>query len=134
MHQAGRMRAQPDRGDIPGWAMMIPIGIALFLAAAQTAMWFQARNMCQSAVQVGVRAGRAYNAGPQTGSAAATAYLSQTAGNTASAATVTEQLSATTITVTCRAGALTLLPLPGLTVANQSATAARERFTTPGSP
>jgi hypothetical protein len=29
---------------------------------------------------------------------------------------------------------LTLLPLPGLTVANQSATAARERFTTPGSP
>ena len=114
--------------------MMIPIGFALFLAAAQTAMWFQARNMCQSAAQVGVRAGRAYNAGPHTGSSAATAYLSQTAGNTASPATVTEQLSATTITVTCRAGALTLVPLPGLTVANQSATAARERFTTPGSP
>lgn len=123
-----------DRGDVVGWAIMIPLSIALFLSAVQVAMWYQARNMCQAASQAGVSAGRDLNAGPSAGSTAANDYISTTAGTSVTSAHASEQQTATTVTITCHANAFTLLPLPGLTSTDQSATATRERFTTPGTP
>lgn len=123
-----------DRGDVVGWTIMIPLSIALFLSAVQVAMWYQARNMCQAASQAGVSAGRVLNAGPDAGSKAANDYITTTAGSSVTSAHAREQQTATTVTITCHANAFTLLPLPGLTTADQSATAARERFTTPGTP
>jgi Flp pilus assembly protein TadG len=123
-----------DRGDIVGWAIMIPLSIALFLTAVQAAVWYQARNLCQAAAQAGTRAGAAYNAADGTGSQAAADYLAATADNSVHATHVGEHRTLQTITVTCSANPLTLLPLPGLTTAHQSSTADRERFTTPGTP
>jgi Flp pilus assembly protein TadG len=120
-----------DRGDIVGWAIMIPLSIALFLTAVQAAMWYQARNLCQAAAQAGTRAGAAYNAASGAGSQAAADYLAATGDNSVHATRVGEHRTTQTITVTCSADPLTLLPLPGLTTAHQSSTAARERFTTP---
>ena len=128
------VRAAADRGDIVGWAIMIPLSIALFLTAVQAAMWYQARNLCQAAAHAGTRAGAAYNADDGAGSQAAADYLAATADNSVHATHVGEHRTTQTITVTCSANPLTLLPLPGLTTARQSATAARERFTTPGTP
>src|SRR6266702_1386600 len=65
------VRANNDRGDIVGWAIMIPLSIALFLTAVQAAMWYQARNMCQAAAHAGTQAGKAYNAAGGAGSQAA---------------------------------------------------------------
>jgi hypothetical protein len=106
----------------------------LFLTAVQVAMWYQARNMCQAAAEAGARAGKAFDASGDTGSTAANDYLAQTADKSVAGTRVTEQLTAATILVTCRGTAFTLLPIPGLTTVSQSATAARERFTTPGAP
>lgn len=126
--------ATSDRGDVIGWAIMIPLSIALFLSAVQVAMWYQARTMCQAAAQAGAQAGKTYNAHTDTGRNAANEYLNQTADGSMSSAAVDEQITATTVTISCRANAFTLLPLPGLTTVTQSATAARERFTTPETP
>ena len=126
--------AQPDRGDIPGWAVMIPLALGLFFTGVQVVMWHDARNMCQAAAQVGARAAARLDAGASTGQAAAISYLNQTAGGSARNPMVTEQATPDTVTVTCHADALHIFPLPGLSSANQSATAARERFTTPGTP
>lgn len=138
MRRVDAVRADParwsDRGDVVGWAIMIPLSIALFLSAVQVAMWYQARNMCQAAAQAGVSAGRVLNAGPHAGGGAANDYITTTAGSSVTSAHASEQQTATTVTITCHANAFTLLPLPGLTTADQSATATRERFTTPGSP
>jgi hypothetical protein len=134
MRRVGAVRANNDRGDVIGWAIMIPLSIALFLSAVQVAMWYQARNMCQAAAQAGARSGKAFNASGDAGSGAANNYLAQTADRSVSGARVTESLTATTVSVTCRGNALTLLPIPGLTTVSQSASAARERFTTPGTP
>lgn len=123
-----------DRGDVIGWVIMIPLSITLFLSAVQVAMWFQARNMCQGAAQSGATAGSTLTAGPDDGRAAAQSYITSEAGSSVTSAHASEQQSATTVTVTCHAHAFTLLPLPGLTTADQSATATRERFTTPGTP
>jgi len=125
------VRADTDRGDVVGWAIMIPLSIALFLSAVQVAMWYQARNMCQAASQAGVSAGRTLNAGADAGSTAANDYLTTAAGTSVTSAHASEQQTATTVTVSCHAAAFTLLPLPGLTTTDQSATATRERFTTP---
>ena len=125
------VRAEGDRGDVVGWAIMIPLSIVLFLSAVQVAMWYQARNMCQAAAQAGVSAGRTLNAGADAGSTAANDYITATAGTSVTSAHASEQQTATTVTVSCHAVAFTLLPLPGLTTADQSATATRERFTTP---
>ena len=123
-----------DRGDVVGWVIMIPLSIALFLCAVQVAMWFQARNMCQGAAQSGAAAGSTLTAGRNAGKAAAERYISTEAGSSVTSASASEQQTATTVTVTCHADAFTLLPLPGLTGADQSATATRERFTTPATP
>jgi hypothetical protein len=129
----GQVRAHPDRGDIPGWAIMIPLAIGLFFTGTQVVMWHDARNMCQAAAQIGARAAAALNAGAGSGQAAALNYLDRTAGGSARNPIITEQATPDAVTVTCHADALRIFPLPGLGSANQSATAARERFTTPGS-
>lgn len=134
MRRVRAVRGGADRGDVVGWAIMIPLSIALFLSAVQVAMWYQARNMCQAASQAGVSAGRSYNATANAGGTAANDYLARTAGTSVTSAHAVEHPTATTITVTCHAHAFTLLPLPGLTTADQSATATRERFTTPKTP
>jgi hypothetical protein len=133
-HRAQAIFRDSDRGDVVGWVITLPVALLLFVAAIQAGLWYQARAMCQAAAVTGVQAGKAFNAPPGTGSAAASAYLKVTADNTVSDTQVSEQLSASAVTVSCTGAALTVVPLPGLTTVAQSSTAQRERFTTPGTP
>ena len=133
-HRAEAIFRDRDRGDVVGWVITLPVALLLFVAAIQAGLWYQARAMCQAAAATGVQAGKAFNAPPGSGSAAASAYLKATADNTVSDTQVNEQTSANAITVSCAGTALTVVPLPGLTTVAQSSTAQRERFTTPGTP
>lgn len=130
-----RVLAEPDRGDVIGWVMTVPVIMLLTIGGVQVVMWYQARNVCQAATQAGVRDGKALNASGTAGSTAAANYLSQTGGSSVVGARASETLTATTVTVTCTATAERVIPLPGLSISvSQSATARRERFTTPGAP
>ena len=123
-----------ERGDVVGWVITLPVALLMFVAAVQAGLWYQARAMCQAAAVTGVQAGKAFNAPPGTASAAASAYLKATADGAVSDTRLSEQASATAVTVSCKGAALTVVPLPGLTTVAQSSTAQRERFTTPGTP
>jgi hypothetical protein len=121
-----------DRGDVIGWALMVPVVMALTIGGIQVVMWYQARNVCQAAAHAGVQAGKAMGSSTGAGSAAATNYLSQTGGGSVVGAQASETVTATTVTVTCTANAERVIPLPGFSVAvNQSVSSQRERFTTP---
>jgi hypothetical protein len=133
-HRAETILSDSDRGDVVGWVITLPVALLLFVAAIQAGLWYQARAMCQAAAVTGVQAGKAFNAPPGSGSAAASAYLQATADNTVSDTQVSEQISANAVTVSCKGAALTVVPLPGLTSVAQSSTGQRERFTTPGTP
>lgn len=135
MRRVRRVLAEPDRGDVIGWVITVPVIMLLTIGGIQVVMWYQARNVCQAATQAGVREGKALNAADSAGSTAAANYLSQTGGSSVVGARASEKLTATTITVTCSATAERVIPLPGLSISvSQSATARRERFTTPGAP
>ena len=130
-----RVLAEPDRGDVIGWVITVPVIMLLTIGGVQVVMWYQARNVCQAATQAGVRDGKALNASGTAGSIAATNYLSRTGGSSVVGARAAETLTATTVTVTCTATAERVIPLPGLSISvRQSATARREQFTTPGMP
>jgi hypothetical protein len=136
--RAAAVRAAADRGSgqVVGWAVGFPLAIALFFTVVQTVFWYQARSMCQAAAHAGTQAAKAYNAPAGAGSRAATSYLASVADDSVNHVHTGESMTATSVTVTCHAHAKTLpLPWPsGLTTVDQSSTAARERFTTPGTP
>jgi len=130
-----RVLAEPDRGDVIGWVITVPVIMLLTIGGVQVVMWYQARNVCQAATQAGVRVGKALNASQGAGSAAASNYLTQASGSSVVGARASENLTATTITVTCTASAERVIPLPDFSISvRQSSTARRERFTTPGAP
>lgn len=113
-------------------AVLFPMVLALTFASIQVGMWYQARSICQGAAQAGVRAGRALDvpAGPAA-SAAGSAYLHDVAGTLLLNGRVTASASTDQVRVSCAGQAQRVIPLPGLSVqVNQSAAAARERFTT----
>ena len=90
--------------------------------------------MCRAAAHTGVLTARTLTAPPGAGATAARNYLTATADNSVSHTRIIETSTPTTVGITCRGDALTLLPLPGLTVVTGTATAGRERFTTAGAP
>ena len=127
-------RADRDRGSVTvEVAILFPMVIVVTLAGIQMAMWFHARDLCQASAQAGVRAARAEGAPVGSGTQAADAYLKQTGGDSVLDPSVDENGStATAVRVHVRARVPSLVPLPGFSFTiDQSATAGRERFTTP---
>ena len=129
-----RVRSGGDRGSVE-LAITIPVVLTLTLGGVQVATWYHARNACQSAARAGVRAGRTLDAPAGVAQAAAASYLSETGGDMVVGVRIAEQLSASTVTVTCTGSAPRIIPLPGFSISvRQSSTGQRERFTTPGGP
>ena len=122
-----------DRGSLAvELSILFPLVLALTLGGVQVAMWFQARSMCHAAAQAGVRAARVLDAPTDAGRSAARGYLTSTAGDTVLAPAVAQQTTPTTVSVTCIGTAERVIPIPGLAIrVRQSASARRERFTTP---
>ncbi len=125
------LRQSPDRGDVVGWALVVPLIMVLSIGGVQVAMWFHAR-ICQAAAQTGARTARVLNAPANAGRVAAVAFLSTVGQGSVHAPTVNESRTQTAVTVTCSGHALRVIPIPGLSIAvTQSSSAERERFTTP---
>ncbi|MFJ8769583.1 TadE family protein [Streptomyces clavifer] len=113
-------------------AIVFPFVILLTITAVQVGMHYYARNIALTAAREGVSAGRLHQASPGEGAARARETLGRIAGDSLRGAEVsTAGSSGETMKVTVTGRAVSLVPgLPGLMV-SQSATGARERWTTP---
>lgn len=128
-----RARARRDDGDTSiQMAIVFPFIILLTIAVVQAGMWYHARNIALTAAREGVTAGRAYQATPGDGAARARETLNRIAGDSLRETGVsTDGSTAATMRVTVTGRAVSLLPgIPGLHI-SQSASGARERWTTP---
>ncbi|MFB8026854.1 TadE family protein [Streptomyces sp. NPDC055990] len=128
-----RLRAQGDRGESSiQMAIVFPFVILLTITAVQVGMQYYARNIALTAAREGVSAGRVHQASPGEGAARARETLGRIAGDSLRGAGVsTAGSSGETMKVTVTGRAVSLVPgIPGLLI-SQSATGARERWTTP---
>jgi TadE-like protein. len=110
------------------------VAVLLFLfsfGGVQAAMWYHARNVCQSAAQVGVQAARALGAPPGAGAAAARAYIARAGHDTVHQIDISQTGTGQTVTVTCRGRADGIIPITALSTVDQSATMPIERWQTP---
>jgi len=117
-------------------AILFPMLIVITLGGVQMAMWFHARDLCQASAQAGVRAARADGAPVGVGTRAAVDYMKRTGAGSVDNPSADESGStATTVRVHVRGNVPSLVPLPGISFTiDQSASAARERFTTTAGP
>ncbi|MFD3556889.1 TadE family protein [Streptomyces goshikiensis] len=122
-----------DRGESSiQMAIVFPFILLVTVAVVQASMWVYARNIALTAAREGVAAARVYQAPEGAGAARATETLGRIAGDSLAGSSVsTTGSSATEVRVTVTGQALSLMPgLSGLSV-SQSASAPRERWTTP---
>ena len=128
-----RARARSDAGDTSiQMAIVFPFIILLTITVVQVSMWYYARSIALTAAREGVNAGRSYQASPGDGAARARSTLERIGGDSLRAPGVsTEGSTADTVEITVSGTAVSMLPLvPGLHI-SQSASAAREHWTTP---
>ncbi|MGW2439673.1 TadE family protein [Streptomyces goshikiensis] len=113
-------------------AIVFPFVLLVTVAVVQASMWVYARNIALTAAREGVAAARVYQTPEGAGAAQATETLGRIAGDSLAGRSVsTTGSSATEVRVTVTGRALSLIPgLSGLSV-SQSASAPRERWTTP---
>ncbi|MFE2167816.1 TadE family protein [Streptomyces sp. NPDC059447] len=113
-------------------AIVFPFVILVTIAVVQASMWVHARNIALTAAREGVAAARTYQSPDSAGAARARETLGRIAGDSLRGPTVsTAGSTATDVRVTVTGSAPSMLPgLSGLAV-SQSASAPRERWTTP---
>jgi hypothetical protein len=113
-------------------AIVFPFVILLTVTVVQVSMWYYARNIALTAAREGVTAGRAYQASTGDGAARARETLDRIAGDSLRGAGVsTAGSDAQTMQVTVTGSAPSMIPgISGLHI-SQSASGARERWTTP---
>ncbi|MFF3088762.1 TadE/TadG family type IV pilus assembly protein [Streptomyces nojiriensis] len=129
----GRCQGHGDRGESSiQMAIVFPFVIVLTVTVVQAAMWFHARNVALTAAREGVAAARTYQSPEGAGAARARETLGRIAGDSLRGPTVSTAGSTDTdVRVTVTGSAPSMLPgLSGLSV-SQSASAPRERWTTP---
>ena len=116
-------------------AILAPVLLVLVFTIVQAGLWFHARNLAQAAAQEGATAAASYTATPTSGVTRARAFLSEQAGDSLSATTVsTAGSTPTLVRVQVTGRALSVLPgVPGMTV-TQTAFVPVERFTSDGTP
>ncbi|MFI5641985.1 TadE family protein [Streptomyces goshikiensis] len=128
---------QGDKGGECGessvqMAIVFPFILMVTVAVVQASMWVYARNIALTAAREGVTAARTYQAPESAGAARASETLGRIAGDSLAGSSVsTTGTSATEVRVTVTGQAISLIPgLSSLSV-SQSASAPRERWTTP---
>ena len=136
---SGRCRLRLGGGDRGSSAVeftiLFPIIVALLLAGPQAAMWYFAREAAQAAAAAGARAASLNGAPTGAGQTAADSYLARLGTGTITGYTVSEQDTATTVTIHIHATVPNVIPLPGLSpVVDATVVRGRERFTTPDTP
>lgn len=135
---AGALRehARGDRGDSSiQMAIVFPFVILVTVAILQVSMWYFARNIALTAAREGVAAGRSYQATPADGAARSRETLQRIAGDSLRGTEVsTAGSSAVRMHITVSGTCPSMLPGISDLHVSQSASGAREHFTTPGGP
>lgn len=126
----------PDRGSSAvEFTIVFPIIVLILFAGPQLAMWFYAREAAQHAAVAAARAAAVQGAPAGTGATVGEQYLAELDSGAIDTYTVTEQTTATTVTLRIRVTVPNVVPLPGF---DPSATITlvrdRERFTTVDTP
>ena len=130
-----RVRTDDRGSESVEFAILFPVIVMLLLGGPQVAMWYFGRAAAEAAAASGARAASVVDAGSGAGSAAATTYLDKVGTGVITGYSVTENDSATTVTIHIHITVQDVIPLPGLTpTADVTVTRAKERFTTPDSP
>lgn len=130
------MTGADDRGSSAvEFTILFPIIVILLFGGPQLAMWYFAREAAQAAAGAGARAASVNGAAGGAGQAAADSYLAKVGTGTMISHSVTEQDTATTVTIHVRATVPNVIPLPGFSPAvDVTVVRGKERFTTPDSP
>lgn len=115
-------------------ALLAPLALVLLLTVLQGGLWFYTHSVCEHAAERGTEAARTV-----TGTAGHAEQAARTVTNHATGLathpTVAAHVDADTVRVQVTAQAPRVLPIPGLNIpAHVTATAGKERFTTPGIP
>lgn len=136
--QAVRSRTR-DRGERGSssveFAILFPIIVILLFAGPQLALWYFAREAADAAAHAGARAASVSGAAGGAGQEAADQYLARLGTGAITQYSVSEQRTATTVSVHVTADVPNVIPLPGFSPAvDVTVVRGRERFTTPDSP
>lgn len=117
------------------FALLFPVIVVLLFAGPQLALWYFARQAVEAAAQAGARAASADGAGTGAGQAAAEGYLATVGTGSITGHRVSENDTATAVSIHIDAQVPNVIPLPGFS-ASVSVTVVRgkERFTTPDAP
>jgi Flp pilus assembly protein TadG len=129
-------RDDRDRGSSSvEFAILFPVIIALLLAGPQLALWYFAREAADAAAQAGARAASVIDAGGGAGQEAADEYLARLGTGAITHYSVSEQATATTVSVQVSADVPNVIPLPGFSPSVEvTVVRGKERFTTRDSP
>jgi hypothetical protein len=124
----------PDSGSTSvQYAITFGLFLLLFFTAVQTGLWWYARSVCLTAAWQGVQVGRAAGGTAEDASATARSFLSRAGLGIVTDTAVTASSDAGNVHVEVSGAAIRILPLPGIRLnIAQSATAPKERYTTPG--
>lgn len=113
-------------------AVLAPLALVVLLTVLQAGVWFYAHSVCEHAAQRGIDAARTVAGTSAHAEQAAHAVTDHTSG-LATHPVVTAQVAAQDVRVQVSASVPRVLPIPGLDLrAATTASAAKERFTTPG--
>jgi Flp pilus assembly protein TadG len=117
------------------FAILFPVIVALLFAGPQLAMWYFAREAADAAAQAGARAASVLQAPGGVGQEAADEYLARLGTGAITRYSVSEQTTATTVSVHVSADVPNVIPLPGFSpTVEVTVVRGRERFTTPDAP
>ncbi|MFD1046878.1 TadE/TadG family type IV pilus assembly protein [Kibdelosporangium lantanae] len=127
-------RRLPDDGSTSvQYAIVSGLFLLLFFAAVQTGLWWYARSVCLTAAWHGVQAGRTVDGTTTEALITARSFLSRVGLGLVEDTAVTASSDANNVRVQVSGTAIRILPLPfGNLDVTQSATGAKERYTTPG--
>lgn len=108
--------------------VLMPLLLLTVFSGVQAAVYYHASSLALAAAQEGARAAARENATLAAGTSAATAFLTDTAGDSLTAVTITGSRTPVTATITVGGSSLSLVPGWTPTV-TQSASLPVERIT-----
>jgi len=106
----------------------MPLLLLILFSGVQGAVYYHARTLAMAAAQEGARAAARENATLAAGTSAAKVFVTEVAGDSLTAVTITGSRTPTTATITVRGSSLSLVPGWTPTV-EQSASLPVERIT-----
>lgn len=90
--------------------VLMPLLLLILFSGVQGAVYYHASTLALAAAQEGARAAARENATLAAGTSAATAFVTDTAGDSLSSVAITGSRTAVTATITVRGSSLSLVP------------------------